>query len=202
MVLKLPRAAEREYLVVYGIVAVYVAALPAGPALVGISRDLLHSLQSLRRRWPALQITAAFWVKDKTEARLICREVNSSLAHGQQGLLVANAKTAQRKVENVAAHMGIALTEHDTVLLRARSAVAFIEERIAQAQAAGELSWFNSAYRAWRLEAKQQGRGMSYAEARARLRQNIFRQILTNETQINPKRIFPPLQGIDFSVSG
>jgi hypothetical protein len=66
--------------------------------------------------------------------------------------------------------MGIALTEHDTVLLRARSAVAFIEERIAQAQAAGELSWFNSAYRAWRLEAKQQGRGMSYAEARARLR--------------------------------
>jgi hypothetical protein len=201
MALKLPRAAEREYLVIYGIVAVFVAALPEGPAFVSFSRDLLHSLLTLRRRWRGLQITSAYWVKDKTEARLICREVNSSLARGDEGLLVATAKTAQRKVENAAAHMGIALTEHDTVLLRARSAVAFIEQRIEQAQAAGELRWFNSAYRAWRLEAKQHGRGMSYAEARARLRQNIFRQILTSEVQIGSIQIFPPLPGIDFPVS-
>jgi len=117
-------------------------------------------------------------------------------------LLVANAKDAQRKVENVAAHMGIALTEHATVLSRARTAVAYIEQRIKQAQATGELSWFNSAYRAWRLEAKQVGRGMSYAEARARLRKNLFRQILSNEVQPGPNQIFPPLPGIDFSVSG
>jgi hypothetical protein len=32
MVLRLPRAAEREYLATYGIVAVYVAALPSGPS--------------------------------------------------------------------------------------------------------------------------------------------------------------------------
>jgi len=100
MALKLPRAAEREYIATSGIVAVYVAALPAGPAYVGISRDLLHSLRALRRRWSALQITAAFWVQAKSEARLICREVNCRLAQGQHGLLVANAKTAQRKVEN------------------------------------------------------------------------------------------------------
>jgi hypothetical protein len=202
MALKLPRAAEREYLAIYGIVAICVAALPEGPALVWFSRDLLHSLLTLRRRWRGLQITSAYWVKDKTEARLICREVNSSLGRDDEGLLAATAKTAQRKVENVAAHMGIALTEHDTVLARARSAVAFIEERIAQAQANGELSWFNSAYRAWRLEAKQHGRGMSYAEARARLRQNIFRQILTDEVQIGSMPIFPPLPGIDFPVLG
>jgi hypothetical protein len=198
--MKLPRGAERESLAIYGIVAVYVAALPAGSAFVSFSRDLLHSLLSLRRRWPALQITAAFWVKDKTEARLICREVNASLAHGEQGLLVANAKTAQRRIENVAAHMGIALTEHDTVLLRARTAVAYIEQQIEQAQAAGQLSWFNQAYRAWRLEAKQYGRSMSYAEARARLRQNLFRQILSNDNQNEPKQLFPPLPGIDFPV--
>src|ERR1700761_1379298 len=119
MALKLPRGAEREYLAIYGIVAVYVAALPAGPStFVSCSRDLLHSLLTLRRRWPALQITSAYWVKDKTEARLICREVNSGLARGDEGLLVADAKTAQRRIENVAAHMGIALTEHATVLLR------------------------------------------------------------------------------------
>jgi len=36
-------------------------------------------------------------VKDKTEARLITREVRASLAQGQEGLLVANAKAAQRR---------------------------------------------------------------------------------------------------------
>ncbi|WLB66047.1 hypothetical protein QIH96_13145 [Bradyrhizobium japonicum] len=203
MALKLPRQGEREFIAAYGIVAVYVAALPDGGSLVGFSRDLLHSLLTLRRRWPGLHITAAFWVKDRSEARLISNEVNASLMHdGERRLLLADAKAAERHVENVAAHMGIALTEHATVLTRARTAVAYIEERIAQAQAAGELAWFNAAYRAWRLEAKRQGRGMSYAEARARLRQNLFRQILTNDVQINPKQIFPPLQGIDFSASG
>ena len=98
--------------------------------------------------------------------------------------------------------MGITLTEHSVVLMRTREAVAFIEDRIAQAQADGELSWFNSAYRAWRLEAKQHGRGMSYAEARARLRQNIFRQILTNDGQVASSAVFPPLPGIDFPVPG
>ena len=138
----------------------------------------------------------------KSDARLICREVNSRLGQGQQGLLVANAKTAQRKVENVAAHMGIALTDHDTVLIRARSAVAHIEQQIAQAQATGELHEFNRAYRSWRLQAKQFGRSMSYAEARARLRQKLFRQLLSNEVQNDPRQLFPPLPGIDFLVSG
>ncbi|RXG91567.1 hypothetical protein [Bradyrhizobium zhanjiangense] len=201
--IKLPRAAEREYLAIYGIVAVYVASLPQGASLVGFSRDLLHSLLTLRRRWPGLHIASAFWVKNRGEARLIATEVNRSLMHvGEQKLLMADAKAAQRHVENVAAHMGIQLTEHATVLMRARSAVAFIDAKIAQAQANGELAWFNSAYRAWRLEAQREGRGMSYAEARARLRQNIFRQILTNDSQIDPASIFPPLQGIDSSVSG
>jgi hypothetical protein len=197
MALKLPRAAEREYLAIYGIVAVYVAALPSGSARVGISRDLLHSLLALRHKFSGAHITAAFWVQGKAEARLIARQVNADLA-----LLQPTAWMAQRCVENVAAHMGIAITEHAAVLTRARSAVAFIEQRIAEAEAQGELSWFNSAYREWRLEAKQHGRGMSYAEARARLRQKIFRAVLTNDDQITPNAIFPPLPGIDFSVPG
>lgn len=202
MALHLPKAAEREYIATSGICAVYVAALPAGPAYVGISRDLLHTLRALRHRWPALLITAAFWMQAKSDARLICREVNRCLAQGQQGLLVANAKTAQRKVENVAAHMGIVLTDHETVLTRARTAVAYIEQQIEQAQAAGQLHEFNRAYRSWRLQAKQFGRTMSYAEARARLRQKLFRQLLTNDGQNEPAPLFPPLATIDFSVSG
>jgi hypothetical protein len=46
------------------------------------------------------------------------------------------------------------------------------------------------------------GRGMSYAEAKARLRQNLFRQILSSEVQIGSPSLFPPLPGIDFPVSG
>jgi hypothetical protein len=201
MPLKLPRGAEREYLAIYGIVAIYVVALPTGPSLVGISRDLLHSLIAVRRRWAGALIHSAYWVKDRTEARLIVRQVYAELAHCD-GLLVANTKTAQRRIENVAAHMGIAITEHATVLSRARTAVAYIEQQIDQAQAEGELSWFNQAYRAWRLEARKVSRGMSYAEARARLRQNLFRQILVSECQQVPTPLFPPLPGIDFSVSG
>lgn len=203
MVLKLPRAAEREYLAMYGIVAVYVASLPSGESIVGFSRDLLHSLLTLRRQWRGLHISCAYWVKDRSEARLIANEVNARvLRHPERRVLLADAKAAQRTVENVAAHMGIALTEHDIVLLRARSAVAYIEDKIAQAHAAGELSWFNSTYRAWRIEAKAQGRFMTYAEARARLRQKLFRELLLGEVQIGSDRLFPPLQGIDFPVSG
>ena len=88
------------------------------------------------------------------------------------------------------------------MLIRARAAVAHIERQIAQAQATGELQWFNRAYRSWRLQAKQYGRSMSYAEARARLRQKLFRQLLSNEVQNDPSQLFPPLPGIDFLVSG
>jgi hypothetical protein len=189
MVLKLPRGPEREFIVIYGIVAIYVATLPSGNSLVGLSRDLLHSVLAIRRRFHGGHISCAYWVKDKTEARLIVRQVNADLA-----FLQADAKTSQRRIENVAAHMGIALTDNETVLMRARSAVGYVEQQIAQAQAAGELSWFNQAYRAWRLEAKQHGRSMSYAQARARLRRNLFRDILyhpvTNE-------LFPPLQTLN-----
>ena len=195
MVLRLPRAAEREYLATYGIVAVYVAALPSGPSLAGVTRDLLHTELALRRRWFGMQLTCAYWVKDKAEARLILREVRASLAHGD-GLLAANARTTQRRIENAAAHIGIPITEHDTVLLRARSAVAYIEQKIEEAQANGELRWFNREYRAWRIEAKQHGRSMSYAQARARLRRKLFRDILSNPVQ---RGLFPPLPTLNLN---
>jgi hypothetical protein len=72
MALRLPRGAEREYSAIYGIVAVYVAAL----------RDLLHTELAPARRWFGTQLTCAYWVKDETEARLIMRQstTNSRMA--------------------------------------------------------------------------------------------------------------------------
>jgi hypothetical protein len=200
MALRVPHCAEREYLAAYGIVAVYVAALPAGHALVSTTRDLLKSLIAHRRKWRALQITCAYWVKDRSDARLIANEVNAMIEHDGEGLLTADARTAQRCIENVAAHMSIILTDHDTVLLRARAAVAYIEGKIAEAQAHGELSWFNRAYREWRLQAQQQGRSMSYAEARARLRLKMFQQILVGPDQEVSAALFPPLRGLDAPI--
>ena len=166
MALRLPRSAEREFIAAADIQAVYVAALPSGPSFVSTSRDLHHSLIALRRRWPAIRIISAHWVEGKTEARLICRVVNASLPRGASGLLVANAKAAQRCVENVAARMNITLTDHADVLHRASAAVAFVENHIREAEAKGELRWFNRAYRTWRLAAKAEGRlPMTYTKA-------------------------------------
>jgi hypothetical protein len=197
MALRLPRGAEREYIAAANVQAVYVAALPSGPAFVSISRDLLHSLIALRRRWNGIRITSAHWLEGKTEARLICREVNASLPRGPSGLLVATAKTAQRRVENVAARMNVTLTDHADLMLRAQAAVAFIEGKIEQQHACGELAWFNQAYREWRIAAKSVGRTMSYAEARARLRRRMFRDVLMSTEYVPvPNSLFPPLPAL------
>jgi hypothetical protein len=198
MAIRLPRAAEREFIAASNICAVYVAALPSGPSFVSISRDLLHSLIALRRRWSGVRIISAHWVEGKTEARLICREVNASLPRGPSGLLVATAKDAERRVQNVAARMNITLTHHADLLIRAKAAVDFIENHIAHAEAKGELRWFNQAYRAWRLAAKEEGRSMTYAEARARLRRHMFREVLlTSEFVRVLNSIFPPLRTLN-----
>jgi hypothetical protein len=189
MALVLPRAAEREYLTLYGLAAVYVAALASGPTMVGTSRDLLQSLISIRRRFRTAVIVGAYWTKDETEAKLIAAEVNRSIAHGEEGLLVANAKTAARRVEDVAAQMNLQLVPHGTILYRVREAVTFIEQKIAEAQLNGDLREFNRQFRKWRLEALKQGRTMSYREARARLRRALYKQILADSGM----QIFPTL---------
>ena len=198
MPVRLPRGAEREYLAASGITAIYVAAIPSGPTLIGTSRDVLRSLIGHRRRFVGAKITCVYWLRDEREAGLLVREVRASFAQGSEGLLVANERTAQRRIENTAAHMGIALTDHDTVMIRCRAAVEFIDEKIEQAYAEGNLRWFNSAFRTWRLEAQRYGRSMSYAEARARLRRHLFREIVTGSyhgvTNTNRPDLFPALE--------
>jgi len=172
----LPRGAEREYLTVYGVVAVYIVELPTGKTMLGTSRDLLQSLQAIRRRHTGAAIVAAYWAKDLVEAQRICQEA----MRDSEGVLM-NARTVQARIEIAGDRMNLALTDHETIMQRARMAVEYVEGKIAEAQAAGELRWFNRAFREWRLEANAHGRTMSYAEARARLRRAIYRQILFSE---------------------
>jgi hypothetical protein len=67
--------------------------------------------------------------------------------------------------------LGVTLTDHATVLARAKAAVAKIEAGMAWAQRTGVLHEFNQEYRRRRLEAQRRGeRFMSYGQAMARLR--------------------------------
>jgi hypothetical protein len=186
----LPRGAERDYLAAYGLVAIYVATLPTGGILVGTSRDLLQSLLAIRRTHANAAIVSAHWVQNAHKAWLI----RSYIARDSEGVLMT-PRTVQARIEAAGARMHIALTDHDTIMERVRMAVEYVEAKIAEAQAAGELRWFNSAFRKWRLEANARGRTMSYAEARARLRRALYRQILFAEScEITPlPAVFPPL---------
>jgi hypothetical protein len=81
---------------------------------------------------------------------------------------------------------GVALTDHATVLARAKAAVARIEAGMAWAQRAGVLHEFNhQEYRCRRLEAQARGeRFIGSAQATARLRRAITKVAATGATPV------------------
>jgi hypothetical protein len=183
----LPRGREREYLTANGVVAIYVADLDDDKAMVGTSRDLAQSLYAIRRQHRYAAIMAAFWVGGHAEATAICREVNRDTGS------LMNSKTLIERIKLVAGQLGFTINDHDSILLRARAAVSFIDERLIVAQQTGQLRFFNQAYQRWRLDAHALGKGMSYAEARARLRRSLYQQIAAGE----PAELrFPALEAL------
>jgi hypothetical protein len=172
----LPRAREREYLTANGVVAIYVADLDDDHSTVGTSRDLAQSLYAIRRHHKYAAIMAAFWVKSQVEAQSIVNEVNRNLEKSR-----ATSQALVDRIKLAATRLNFLINDHDSILLRARAAVTFIDERLSVAQQTGQLKYFNRAYQRWRLEAISHGRGMSYAEARARLRASLYRQIAAGE---------------------
>jgi hypothetical protein len=85
----------------------------------------------------------------------------------------------------VAPAVGVWLTDHATVLARAKHAVAKIEAGMAWAQRTGVLHEFNQEYRRRRLEAQGRGeRFMSYGEAMARLRRAITKVAATGSAPV------------------
>ncbi|UQR66193.1 hypothetical protein LRP30_13460 [Bradyrhizobium sp. C-145] len=199
MDLEIPRGADREYLIVFGVAAIYVGTIPRGePCIVGVSRDLDKTYEATHERWPWSEISCAFWVKDRDTAEAIANEVNGVLPHDLDGRLAVRAETARLQIERVACDWKISLTNHDAALARVQAAVRRVEEKISEANASGELAWFNAAYRGWRIEAKKVGRAMSYAEALARLRKEVTKRLITLDildpgTDLLPA-IFPDLR--------
>ncbi|WP_157787986.1 hypothetical protein [Bradyrhizobium elkanii] len=198
MEFEIPHAADREYLIVFGVAAIYIATIPRGePCIVGVTRDLGQTFDGIRDKWPWSEIGCAFWVKDRDTAEAIVAEATEVLPRDPEGRLAVRAEFARRQIELVAERRKVPLTDHDAVMLRVHAAVRHVQEKINEANASGDLGWFNTAYRSWRIEAKKVGRVMSYAEALARLRKAVTKRLITLDvidldTDLLPD-IFPEL---------
>jgi len=183
----LPKGAAREYLTANDIVAVYVVEVPDEAVMLGVSRDLYQTLLAVRRHHKFAAIVAAYWVKGEADAQVLC----GAALDGERSL-VTPAMISNR-IEAAAEKFNIPITDHQTILIKVQAAVQYVEERLDEAQKAGALRFFNRAYRQWRLDAKAHGRSMSYAEARARLRRSLYRQIALGEaTELR----FPTLEAL------
>jgi hypothetical protein len=92
---------------------------------------------------------------------------------GKAGPVIRAARRHSGDITAAARALGVALTEHATVLARAKHAVAKIEAGMAWAQRSGVLHEFNQEYRRRRLEAQRRGeRFMGYGQATALLRRD------------------------------
>ena len=174
--IEIPTHGEREYLRVFGVVAVYIAAgNQRGPCLIGYTRDLGRTRESIRDRWHwSIELPAAWWVADQTTAAAIIARVNETLPLDARGLFDIETDKLAEQIER----RGRGLTRHPDAMGRVRAAVNRVDAVIEAANRAGELSWFNAAYRDWRTgEGASMAPAVSYGRARASLRDAVVRRI-------------------------
>jgi hypothetical protein len=70
--------------------------------------------------------------------------------------------------------LGVTLTAHDVVIARAKAATARVDNALSEAQACGDLQFFNREYKRRRTAAAAAGQSfMSYGQARTRLHKTI-----------------------------
>jgi hypothetical protein len=193
MALQIPRGAERDYLMILGVAAIYGAQLPIGTGFIGVTRDLNLSLQNLRRRFSGAEIAFSLWVKSRETADRVRRQANAIMRPG------SSAMARRYAVDEAADQLGVVLTEHDVVMERVHAVVRTIDDAIERARQNGELHWFNATFRQWRLAARSQGRVMTYSEAKARLRRAVIRLAVSEQTFCEQlPAIFPKLAGLNF----
>jgi hypothetical protein len=174
--MQIPRRAERQYVALLGIAAVYVASLPDGRRTVCVSTDLLRS-RSYWRREGGGEIEFVVWVKDRISACSIRRLANRQISDPRQQIRAA------------ARALNIPVTEHAVVMDRVGTAIRTVDQRIAAAHDHGELRWFNQAFRDWRLN----GHGLNYRHARGRLRQAVIKKIVASDCEEMQPSLLPEI---------
>jgi hypothetical protein len=182
--IEIPQRGDREYIRACGIFAIFLAASPArAPCLIGCTRDLGRSLESIRKRWHwSIEITHAWWMPDVSGARSIVAAITSAFPTDSQGRFDASADEIAGKIEIAARSLGLTLTQHVDMLSRVKIAGARVDSVIGSASANGQLRWFNAAYRRWRTSAPaEQALALPYGAARARLRAVMVRRLARGE---------------------
>jgi hypothetical protein len=176
LMLEMPVGAARDYLRVFGVAAIYVAVEPADDCCrVGMSLDLARTQGFI----PQFVISQVFWVRDASTARAVVRKARPGLVISE-GLAHVPGEIAGAEIEMAAGWLGVVLTEHQVALGRVYRALARVDQVLERERANGALSWFNRAYRAYRLAST--GRTMLYGEAKVRLRNAVVRRIMAGET--------------------
>jgi len=184
----IPSSSEREYLRAFGITALFVAASPAGsPTLIGYTRDLGRSIESIRGRWHwSTQLTHAWWLARDGDARKIIDQVNAAFPLDEHGRFDVDAEAIATRMRREALALNIKLTEHSSALQRVQAALAQVDSVIASANAAGDLRWFNKTYKAWRVgQPPNVAAALPYGLARHRLRAAIVRRIARGDAPLS-----------------
>lgn len=191
----MPTGAAREYLRLFGVAAVYVAAAGDDACAIGSTLDVQKSQAFLPSRDQRLEIVAVFWVRDGRSARTLARMTRARLPRsGVKGMAAVGVAVALDRLEAIALERSIQLTEHAVAMSRVTSAMVRLDAELVRAQAAGELVWFNEGFREWRLRAKAGGRIKTFGEAQARLRRALTRRLITGEAVGSlQKEVFPEL---------
>src|SRR3954471_17890299 len=144
-----PQQGEREYFRAFGVVALFIAASPSGtPCLIGHTRDLGSSLESIRARWHwSIGLTHAWWLASPDSAMAIIEQVSTGFPADGRGRFEAEADAVAGKIGLTAGAMRVALTAHADAMQRVCTALAHVDGMLASANADGELGWFNRAFR-------------------------------------------------------
>ena len=157
----LPRSL-RAYLAAFDLVAISV--MPDGR--VRVSRDPGRAGAFI-----------ALWTEDRHAASKIAQ-------------LASNAERPTEAIISAALELRVPLTDHSVVVTRATAAAARISRVLSEAQARGDLQFFNAEYKRRRAEAASAGKGfMSYGQARARLQRAIAEVAAKGGNGVTPELV-------------
>ncbi|MDC7784796.1 hypothetical protein PQJ75_00825 [Rhodoplanes sp. TEM] len=193
--LELPRGPERDYLLQFGVVAVYVACAAAGsPCIIGTSRDLLATAGYWKDHSPVpIEVTVAYWTDSQVSADLVVERLQLLFKERltPEGRYRVTAEQVRIAIERVSLDAGVRATCHDVAMQRVKAGVERMTTMLAEANKSGHMRWFNRMFKAYRqAAARTGGRTMSYSEALARLRKVMVHRVAAGQSVALTKEVF------------
>jgi hypothetical protein len=166
-----PDRQTEAYLKPFNLAVIVIASSRDG-CLIDSARDLGAAQAAIRQR--GLQdITAAGWAENIDVARQAVEVALHELrqVQGRDGKLAVEAGFAVEVIGRVAKRLEIRLTDHATLMARAKAASAQLGVKLDGARVTGDLQFFNKEFKRRRRAAEASGqRFMTYNQALARLR--------------------------------